>query len=226
MEAINLLRSIPLFTSLESDALAELASRLTPRKYRRGETIFHKDDPGSALYIIENGKVKITSPSSEGGELILNILADGDFFGELSILDGAARSASAIAMEATQALVLQRDDFLDVINKKPDVATEIMSILSYRLRRATSLLEDAVFLDLPARLAKRLLELAEKHGVKTDEGLRIDLRLSQHELANSTGASRESVNRLLGQFQDRGLLRLDKQSFLIIDVDGLKEYIY
>jgi CRP/FNR family transcriptional regulator/CRP/FNR family cyclic AMP-dependent transcriptional regulator len=128
-------------------------------------------------------------------------------------------------MEATQVLVLQRNEFLDVINKKPDAAAEIMSILSYRLRRATSLLEDAVFLDLPARLAKRLLELADKHGVNTDEGLRIDLRLSQHELANSTGASRESVNRLLGQFQDRGLLRIDKQCFLIIDMDGLKEYI-
>jgi CRP/FNR family transcriptional regulator/CRP/FNR family cyclic AMP-dependent transcriptional regulator len=225
MEATDLLRSIPLFASLESDALAELASRLTPRKYRRGETIFHKDDPGSALYIIENGNVKITSPSSEGGELILNIHTDGDFFGELSILDGAARSASAVAMEATQVLVLQRNEFLDVIHKKPDAAAEIMSILSYRLRRATSLLEDAVFLDLPARLAKRLLELADKHGVNTDEGLRIDLRLSQHELANSTGASRESVNRLLGQFQDRGLLRIDKQCFLIIDMDGLKEYI-
>lgn len=226
MEKIDLLKSIPLFASLEHDALSELARKLTSCRYKRGEVIFHKDDTGAALYIIENGKVKIAAPSPDGNELILNILADGDFFGELSILDGAPRSASATAMETTQALTLQREDFLDVISKRPEVTAEILAILSYRLRHATTLLEDTLFLNLPVRLAKRFLELADKHGVETDEGLVIELRLTQHELAHSIGAGRESVNRLLGQFQDEGLIRFDKQHFIITDVERLTEYTY
>lgn len=226
MEETDLLKSIPLFISLDYDALSELAHRLTCRRYKRGEVIFHKDDPGSALYIIENGGVKITTPSPDGNELILNILTAGDFFGELSILDGAPRSASATAMEETQALTLQREDFLDFISNRPEVVAEILSILSHRLRHATTLLEDTIFLNLPARLSKRILELSEKHGVATDEGILIELRLTQHELAHSIGAGRESVNRLLGQFQEEGLITFDKQRFLITDVERLKEYTY
>jgi len=222
MEAVDLLGSIPLFSSLASDAHAELASRLVNRRYRRGETVFHKGDPGSTLFIIKNGKVKITALSPEGAELIITILAEGDFFGELSILDGAPRSASATAMEATQALALQRDDFLEVINGRPEVSAEILAILSHRLRDATQLLEDVVFLELPARLAKRLLDLAQRHGHDTSEGIRVDMRLTQYDLADAIGGRRESVNRLLGQFQDEGLLRIDRQGFLLVDADGLE----
>ncbi|UCC60676.1 MAG: Crp/Fnr family transcriptional regulator [Dehalococcoidia bacterium] len=225
MEEVELLSRIPLFTSLKPEHLNEIAGKLTLRNYKRGTTIFHKDDPGSTLYIIKTGQVKIGAPSPEGEEMILAILTDGDFFGELSILDGKPRSASATAMETTDTLILNRNDLLDVITGEPEVGIGMLATLSERLRCADLLLEDAVFLDLPARLAKRLLELVEKHGVETDEGLMIDMRLTQHDLANAIGASRESVNRLLGMFQDEGLISIDKQRIHVLRREGLKGYI-
>lgn len=222
----NLLARVPLFTSLKPAYLAELAGKLAIRNYRRGEIIFHKDDPGSTLYIIKNGQVKITTASPEGEEVILAILTDSDFFGELSLLDGMPRSASASAMEITQTLTLDRRDFLDIIGKHTELVGDILSALSERLRRTDLLLEDAVFLDLPARLAKRLLELGGKHGVETDKGLEIDLRLTQQDLANTVGASRVAVNKLLGLFQDKKLICIDKQRIIILCPDELKKRTY
>ncbi len=225
-EETALLAEVPLFAALKSPQLAELTSKLTPRNYRRGETIFHKDDPGSTLYIIETGQVKIATASPEGEEVILAILTDSDFFGELSLLDGKARSATATAMEATQALTLHRSDFLEVIGKRPEMVSDILAALSDRLRCADLLLEDAIFLDLPARLAKRLLELAEKHGLETENGLEIHLRLTQQDLANAVGASRVAVNKLLGIFQDKGLVSIDKKRITILRPDELRKRVY
>lgn len=226
MDDCALLACVPLFSSIDPACLAVIAGRLKPRTYRRGEVIFHKDDPGSTLYIIKTGQVKISTGTPEGEEAILAILADSDFFGELSILDGEPRSASAAAMETTHTLVLHRSDFLEVIHSHPELAKNVLTTMSHRLRRTDHLLEDSVFLDLPARLAKRLLELAEKHGRETDEGVQIDLRLTQQDLANVVGASRVAVNRLLGQFQDRGLLSIDRHRITIIHADALRERVY
>ena len=226
MEEVALLTQVPLFTSLKSAYLTELASKLALRNYRRGETIFHKDDPGSTLYIIKSGQVKITIASPEGEELILAILTDTDFFGELSLLDGGLRSASATAMEDTQALTLQRVDFLDVIGVHPEAVSDVLAAVTERLRRTDLLLQDAFFLDLPARLSKRLLELGEKHGVEKDDGLEIDLRLTQQEVANTVGASRVAINKLLGMFQDKGLVSIDKHHIIILRPDELRKRIY
>ena len=226
MEDTILLARVPLFTSLDPGNLAELAGKLVTRHYRRGETIFHKDDPGSTLYIVKSGKVKITTLSPEGEELILALLADGEFFGELSLLDGRPRSASAVAMEETRALMLHRDDLLSIIAKRPELISNIMIALGDLVRHATILLEDATFYDLPARLAKRLLELGERHGIKTERGLEIDLRLTQQDLANAVGSSREAVNKQLSLFQDRGLISNDKGRFTIHRPDELRKRIY
>ena len=226
MSDADLLAGVPLFASLKPEYLADLAGKLAVRNYRRGETIFHKDDPGSTLYIIETGQVKITSTSPEGEEVILDILKDGDFFGELSLLDGKPRSASAATMEATKARVLHRDDFLEVITRHPEPVGDVLAAVAERLRRADLLLEDAIFLDLSARLAKRLLELSEKHGVTTERGLEIDLRLTQQDLANFVGASRVAVNKLLGSFQDKGLLAIEKHRLIILRPDELRKRIY
>ncbi len=222
MEETDLLARIPLFASLKPAHLDEIAGKLALRSYKRGATVFHKDDAGSTLYIVQSGQVKISAPSPEGEETILTILTDGDFFGELSILDGKPRSATATAMEATSAYALDRTDFLDVVRADPELAIEILSALSKRLRRTDILLQDAFFLDMPGRLAKQLLELAERHGVETDEGLKIDMRLTQHDLARAIGASRESVNRLLGQLQDEGLISMSKQHIHIHRLDELR----
>ena len=226
MEYVDLLARVPLFASLKPDRLNELAGKLKPRSYRRGETIFHQDDPAATIHVIKNGQVKINTTSPEGGEIILAILADGDFFGELSLLDEGPRSANAIAMEATQTLTLQHGDFLEAMSKHPEMVKSVMSYLASRLRHADQRMEDAVFLDLPARLAKRLLELAQKRGVRTDNGIEIALRLTQQDLAAAVGVTRIAINRQLGKLQDMGLLSIEGQRIIIVRPDELMKRIY
>jgi len=226
MERIVLLDQIPLFASLKQEYLAELASRLTTREYRQGEIIFHKDDPGSILYVIRAGQVKITTPSPDGEEVILAIFTNGDFFGELSLLDEYPRSASAVAMSQTEVYTLHRNDLLDFVIRHPELAIDMLAALSRRLRRTDALVEDAVFLDLPARLAKQLLELSQNHGVKTEEGIEIDLRLTQQDLANLVGASRVAVNKQLGLLQSKGLIRVGRQRITLLKTEALRQRVY
>ena len=226
MEEGTLLDQVPLFASLQPAHLSELASKLMTRNYRQGETIFYKDDPGLLLYIVKAGQVKITTLSPEGEEVILAIFTDGDFFGELSLLDESPRSASAVAMVPTQAITLHRQDFLDFIAKHPELVSDVLAALSRRLRSTDFLLEDAVFLDLPARLAKRLLQLSERHGIKTDAGVEIDLRLTQQDLADLVGASRVAVNKQLRLYQARGIIRIGRQRITILRPDELSKRIY
>lgn len=225
MEKVTLLAKVPLFASLTTEQLAEIADRLVIRNYQRGATIIHQDEPGSMLYIIVSGNVKITTASSDGEELILALLTDNDFFGELSLLDGQPHSASATAMETTQVVTLNRDEFLEVIAKNPEMVNNILVVLSNRLRRTNTMFEDAVFLQLPARLSKRLLELGEQHGLKTDSGLEIELRLTQQDLANFLGASRVAINRLLRQLQDSGLISIDRKHITILQPVELENNI-
>ena len=222
MEQSVLLARVPLFASLKPAHLNDIAGMLVLRSYRRGETIFHKDDAGSALHIVRSGRVKISMPSAEGEEAILAILTEGDFFGELAILDGKPRSATAIAMEATSTYTIDRFDLLKALRAEPEMAMEILSTLSERLRRTNLLVEEAFFLDVRSRMARQLLEWAEKHGVETDEGVRIDVRITQHDLASAIGATRESVNRHLGQLQDWGLISISGHHIHLLDIDGLR----
>jgi CRP-like cAMP-binding protein len=226
MEEVNLLAKIPIFASLKPAYLTELVTKLTTRHYRRGETIFHKDDSGSTLYIIKSGQVKIATPSQEGGEVILAILTDTEFFGELSLLDSRPRSATAMAMVDTKVLILHRDDFLDVIGKHPGLAGDMLAALSDRLRHTNVLLEDSIFLDLSARLCRRLLELSEKRGLATKRGIEIDLRLTQQDLANFVGASRVAINKLLGTFQDQGLICIDKKRITVLRPEEMRKQIH
>ena len=225
MEEVDFLSRVPLFASSKKEHLAEIARKLMVRNYRRGEVIFHQDDPGSALHVIKKGQVKINTVSPEGEEAILAILTDGDYFGELSLLDGKSRSAGAVAMEATQTLTLQRQDLMDILAKNSEMVASILASLADRLRKTDRLLEDAVFLNLPARLAKRLLELAERHGIKTDRGLEIDLHLTQQELAAALGVSRVALNKQLGFLQDRGIVSLETRRIIIDRPDDLSKCI-
>jgi CRP/FNR family cyclic AMP-dependent transcriptional regulator len=226
MEDASLLARVPLFASLKPGPLEELAGKLKARSYRRGEVIFHQDDPGSAMHLIKSGQVKIATTSPEGGEVIMAILKDSDFFGELSLLDDKPRSANAVAMEATQTLTLRRADFLDMMAKHSEMVGGVLASLAERLRRTDQLLEDAVFLDLPARLSKRLLELAQKHGVKTDKGLEIDLRLTQQDLAAALGVTRVALNKHLGRLQDDDLISLESKRIIITRPEELRKRVY
>jgi CRP/FNR family cyclic AMP-dependent transcriptional regulator len=226
MEDAAFLARVPLFASLKPALLDELAGKLTPKSYRRGEVIFHQDDPGSAMHIVKSGQVKIATTSPEGEEVIMAILKDSDFFGELSLLDDKPRSANVVAMEATQTLTLRRDDFMDMLGKHPEMVSGVLASVAARLRRTDQLLEDAVFLDLPARLSKRLLELAQKHGIKTDKGLEIDLRLTQQDLAAALGVTRVALNKHLGQLQDDDLISLESKRIIITHPEELRKRVY
>ena len=225
-----LLAEVPFFAALNSSHLAKLADKLTLRNYEPGTPIFNKDDHGSTLYIIKNGQVKISSPSPEGEEVVLAMMRDGDFFGELSILDLKPRSADATAMEATSLYTLEREDFLDVVRTGPEMAIDILAALSGRLRRSNLLLQDALLNDLPTRLVKRLLELAKEYGRKAEWGLKIDMSVMQDNLASviddvagAIGASRKSVNKVLRDMQDLELILIRKKNIYILRPDELRQ---
>lgn len=223
----TLLATLPLFDQLQSEELRELFTRLKRRNYRHGDIIFHKDDSGSTMYIIAEGSVKISVPSELGNEIILSILGPGESFGELSLFDGKPRSATVTCAGPTEVFVLYRDDFIDFVNKHPRLALNIIASLSDRLRRTDNLVEDVVFLDIPARLAKKLLELSQSHGKKNpDSSIEIELRLTQLDIANMLGTTRESVNRQLVAFQERGFITIDRQRITILKPHDLEKRIY
>lgn len=225
MEDREFLARVPLFNSLKPAHLADLAAKLRVRRYRAGEIIFHQDDPGSTLHVIKSGRVKITTTSPEGQEIIMAILNEGESFGEIALLDGNPRSANAVAIQATQTLTLDRRDFLDIMSHHPEMISAVLVAVAAGWRRTSHLLEDAIFLDLPGRLAKRLLELAEKHGVRTDQGIQVDLGLTQQDLGATVGVSREAVNKQLSLFQERGLVSLGKKRVTILRPRELKELV-
>jgi CRP/FNR family cyclic AMP-dependent transcriptional regulator len=220
------LRQVPLFAELPPERIQELAQMVRRRTYHRGETIFHKGDPGSGLYILTGGQVKIVLPSETGEEALLAVLEAGDFFGELALFDGLPRSATVVAVQNAEVLVLHRDDFLGFVARNPEVAIALFGVLSRRLRAADELIQDAVFLDVPGRLAKRLLELAERYGRQTPQGVAIELKLTQQDLAAMIGATRESVNKHLGWMRDRRLIALDRQRITVLRPDELRRRIY
>ena len=166
----RVLHEVVLFAALPPNQLGELAQLVRRRSYQRGATIFHKGDPGTGLYLLTTGRVKVLVPSETGEEALLAVLESGDRFGELALFDGLPRSATVVAVEATEVLQLDRDDFLGFVEGHPEVASALLGVLSRRLRATDELLEDASFLDVPGRLAKRLLELAERQGKPTGQG--------------------------------------------------------
>ena len=226
MSNVATLRRVPLLAIVPEADLAWLAERARPRQYRAGTIIFHRDDPGSTLHVIATGLVKLVLASPEGREVTVGILGPGDFFGEMALLDGGPRSASAVALEAVETLTLDRAPFVAILERQPQVATALLGILGDRLRRTDELIQDILFLDLPGRLAKQLLALADEHGTTTPQGVRIDLRLSQSELAAIIGATRESVNRCLKAYADRGILALERDTITLRAPDTLRAHIY
>lgn len=226
MADVAALRRVPFLTVLPERELEQLALQTHPRRYRAGDIIFHREDPGSTLYIVQSGRVKLVLASPEGREVTVGLLGAGDFFGELALLDGGPRSATVVALEPVEALTLARAPFVAVLEHHPEVAGALLTVLGERIRQTDELLQDILFLDLPARLAKRLLALGEQHGHRTPEGLRIDLRLSQTDLARMVGSTRESVNRCLNAYSERGLLRLDRDAIALLRPDELRRRSY
>ncbi len=221
-----LLRRVPLFAGLTDETLAGLSGRLRRRTYRRGTMIFHKDQPGDGLHVIESGRVRFFLPAEGGEELTIDVAGAGEVFGELALLDGQPRSASAEALEETVTHLLAREQFQAVLAASPDLATALIDLLSTRLRHATDYAESLAFLDVHARVARALLELAGRYGLRGDGGITIDLELTQTDLAAMVGATRERVNRALAAFREQGLVELRGRQIVLRDPDRLRQRIY
>src|SRR6266576_1964424 len=220
------LKQVSIFRGLNDQEVHDLISVAKKRTFRSGEVIFHRDDPGQILYIIKEGKVKICLISPDGQEISLVVFGKGEYFGELALLDGLPRSADAIALERVECYTLQRSDFHNAIMKNPRIAIQIIEVLTRRLRSTDQMVEDLIFLDVYGRVAKKLLELADTHGTKVDDGTRIDVRLTQQEIASMVGASRESVNKVMGYFTDKNFISTDKHRITLHSIADLKRRIY
>ena len=202
------LSRVALFAGLDSAARGLLEEALRRRAFPAGEVIFHQDDPGDRLYIVLDGRVKICLISEDGREATLAILEQGECFGEMAVLTGAPRSATAIALEDSETLYLRRDDFLGVLHARPSVAVGLLELLSQRLRATDNQVAELAFRDVPGRLARLLLQRAEPGH---------ELQLSQQEMAALIGASRESVNRALAAFRRAGYISVERARVRVLD---------
>lgn len=216
------LQRIPFLAVLAAADREALAASAKRRRFGRGRAIFYKDDPGESLFIIEKGSVRIHLPSPQGADLTLAVLGGGDFFGDLALLDGGPRSASATALEETETTVLDRADLADILESRPQSAMAVLAVVAQRLREADEMAGDLAFLDVGGRLAKKLLELAAAHGLQRPEGVLLDMPLTQEGLADMIGVTRESVNRQLSLFRRLGLIGGEGRRFLILDAEALR----
>ena len=226
--ALAALRACRLFRDLDDRSIALVTAALRPRRFRRGETVFHAGDPGDALFIVAAGQVKIVLPSDEGSEpAILTTIGPGGFFGELAVLDGAPRSATAVALDAVATQVLRRDAFDALIDAQPALRRALLAALAGEIRRITTQVEDLHFLDLPGRLALRILRMVgDADGGPTDVRSitgehRLPWPYTQSELAGMIGGSRQSVNRLLADLVGQGLLEFQGNELVIPDAGRL-----
>lgn len=224
--AVQALQVVPFFANLPEDHAAELAKALVPRRFSPGQVIFHLGDPGGLLYLISRGKVKISHTTSDGQEVVLAILGPGDFFGEMALIDDAPRSATAITLEPSETWTLHREEFIQYLTDNPDFALHVLKTLARHIRRLNTQLADIFFLDLPGRLARTLLNLADQYGRRGTDGTVIDLALTQTDLAEMTGATRVSINKALGRFRRAGWIRVVGRQVTVIDraaLEGLLE---
>ena len=218
LDKLALLQRHPLFGVLGTELLKRLAACATTRGVKRGATIFDKGDPGTTLFAVHSGTVKIGAPSPDGREAVLNLMREGEIFGEIALLDGRPRTAGAVAMTDCELMVIERRDFVALVHEYPEVALKLIEVLCARLRLQSERFEEATFLNLAARLAKTLLRLAADADPKTANG---KLAITQRELSQMVGMSRESTNKQLRAWVKRQWLRLERGSIVVLKPDAL-----
>lgn len=218
----NPINRAPLFAALDVEAAAALRASMTEVRARKGQVIFVEGEPGDRLYVIVEGKVTLGHSASDGRETLLAVLGPGEMFGELSLFDPGRRTATATALTDATVLGLGRDSLRPWLTGRPEVAEKLLQALAQRLRRTEDAMADLVFSDVPGRVAKALLELSDKFGVVRDEELFVEHDMTQEELAQLVGASRETVNKALAEFVSRAWLRVEQRSVTILDVERLQ----
>jgi CRP/FNR family cyclic AMP-dependent transcriptional regulator len=211
----RLLAKVPLFADLSEAELGEIVPSAQTRTLKKREELFHKGDVATQIFIITRGKLKALTTSGDGDDVVFSILGRGEVLGEVSLLGGTNRTATVTAIDPSQMLVIDRRDFLAYLKSHPEVAINLLELLAQRVTRVSELVEDTLFLNLPLRLAKKLLDLASIYGEETPDGVRVDLKLSQEEWGDLVGATRESINKQVRAWADEGLIRLDKGYFVI-----------
>jgi CRP/FNR family transcriptional regulator, cyclic AMP receptor protein len=220
---LEILKAKSVLGGLPEEALGDLIRRAHVVRYAKGEAIYQRGDPGDSLMIILSGRIKISNIASSAREVVLNFLGPGDLNGELGVLDGQDRSADATALEPTEAVVLFRRDILPVLERHPHALLEVVVSLTAKLRQMSAMAEHSL-LQMAGKAASGLLRLADQHGRKTGDGVFLELKLSQRDLGNYLGLSRENTSRELGRLKDVGLIRIDGAQIVILDMDGLRDY--
>lgn len=218
-----LLARVPLFAGLGEADLAQLAAASYTKRLRSRQELCHKGDEGSQLYVVLRGRLRVGSTSAEGTDVLFNIMNPGDVIGEMALLVGGERTATVTALDECELLGLDRRDFLPLLRRDTDFAVRVLELLAERVKRLSELVEDAVFLNLPGRLAKKLLGLAHAYGKSTAAGVRIDLKLSQTDLSTMVGTTRESVNKQMRLWVDEGVLRMEGGYVTLLQRDALEE---
>ncbi len=217
-----MVKRAPLFAGVDDESADTLMSSMARTHMERGDVLFHEGDRGDRLYVIAEGKIKLGRTSADGRENLLAILGPGEMFGELSLFDPGPRTATATAIAETQLLGLGHDQLQEFLASRPRVALTLLAALARRLRRTNESLADLVFTDVPGRVAKALLDLADRFGRPTEGGIMVSHDLTQEELAQLVGASRETVNKALADFAGRGWLKLEARAVLLQDIDRLR----
>jgi CRP/FNR family transcriptional regulator, cyclic AMP receptor protein len=219
----EVLRKAPLFSALDDASSATLRAVMTPVKVSKGHTLFREGEEGDRLFVLISGKMKLGTASGDGRENLLSILGPGDMFGELSIFDPGPRTSTATAVTDSKLLALSHDHVIGWIKQHPEVAIQLLGRLAQRLRRTNETLSDLVFSDVPGRVAKAIIDLGNRFGVSKDDGLHVNHDLTQEELAQLVGASRETVNKALADFAGRGWVRLEPRAVVVMDYERLSK---
>lgn len=223
MHTTQLLHNIPIFARLSDAQVALLAQRLATQHFARGATIVRQDEPGSVLYIIVRGQVRVYRVADAGQELAVALLRAGDFFGELALLDGETRSATVEAMLPTTTLVLNREAFQQSVHRHPEIALAVLETLASRFRGITRYAEHLASTAAPRRVLLRLIDLAASYGEPADNAQGVSLHLTQDDLASLCGTTRETVNRVLASLREQGLIRVERARVAIADPEGLQQ---
>ena len=210
-----------IFQGVDPDAVINLISQMQTESFPRGTTIFDEGEPGDTLYIIIEGKVKLARHAPDGRENLLSVMGPSDMFGELSIFDPGPRTSSAVCVTDVKAATMDSEMLRTWINDHPEISQQLLRVLARRLRRTNASLADLIFTDVPGRVAKTLLQLANRFGTQEGTGLRVNHDLTQEEIAQLVGASRETVNKALATFAQRGWIRLEGKSVVIVNTEHL-----
>ena len=222
LDKLQIIASCPLFRGLEQDVLQQLAAVSYIKRFSNGTMIHAKGDPPEGLIAVVTGKAKVSSIAPDGKEMLFTVLESGSWFGEIALFDGRARSHDVYAMDTTEFLLVPSREFHRILDQQPHLYPHFMKLICSYVRVSYGALEDQTFLDLPARLAKRLLILADGFGVLVAEGIRVNLQLSQDELARMMGVARQSVSKELNNWERKGWIEIKYGRVLIRDRQALE----